>query len=243
MHVATRRALLSRPAAAGGAWSPTDLASLAAWWDSSDADTLFTDAGTTPVDSDEDLIYQWNDKSGAARHMVQTTEATRPVYKTAVLNSLSSVDFRATAFMAWTGTSFDIAAAFCVFTVDAVGGYPGLLESNGAGNSRLLFTGANGIYNFYNPAGAVFDSDLRVGGVTTTTIQNVATPQIVNGTRAAATGRTALVFSYDYADALRKWDGYIAECIVLSSAPSTAEQNTIGEYLSDKWDAPWTTVT
>lgn len=98
MHVATRRSLLSRRAAAGG-WAPTDLASLTAWYDFSDADTLFTDAGSTKVTTDGDLIYQANDKSGNDYHMVQTTEDARPPYKVAQQNGLSTALFDGTNYM------------------------------------------------------------------------------------------------------------------------------------------------
>lgn len=73
----------------GAEFSPTDIAGLQLWIDFSDPTTLFTDAGTTPVASDGDLIYQANDKSGNAFHLAQTTEDNRPVYKANIKNSLS----------------------------------------------------------------------------------------------------------------------------------------------------------
>jgi hypothetical protein len=78
---------------AGAAFSPTDIAGLKLWLDFSDASTLFTDAGSTPVSSDGDAIYQANDKSGRGNHAVQANIDCRPFYKTAVLNSLSVGDF------------------------------------------------------------------------------------------------------------------------------------------------------
>lgn len=59
------------------------------WWDFSDASTLFTDAGVTNVVSDGDTIYQVNDKSGNAHHLVQTNASYRPPYKVGVQNGLS----------------------------------------------------------------------------------------------------------------------------------------------------------
>jgi hypothetical protein len=50
---------------------------------------MFTDAGSTPVASDGDLIYQINDKSGNSKNATQATEANRPAYKTNIQNSLS----------------------------------------------------------------------------------------------------------------------------------------------------------
>lgn len=70
-------------------FSPTDITGLKLWIDFSDADTLFTDAGSTPVSSDGDAIYQANDKSGNGFHAVMATEADRPAYKTNVQNGKS----------------------------------------------------------------------------------------------------------------------------------------------------------
>ena len=74
-------------------WFPTDIAGLVGWWDFSDATTLFTDAGSTPVSSDGDLIYQANDKSGEDNHLTQSTEADRPAYKVSIKNGLSVARF------------------------------------------------------------------------------------------------------------------------------------------------------
>jgi hypothetical protein len=50
------------------------------WLDASKQSTLFTDAGTTNVKNNGDLVYQWNDLSGANNHATQTTSASRPAW-------------------------------------------------------------------------------------------------------------------------------------------------------------------
>jgi hypothetical protein len=77
------------------AFDPTNITGLAAWFDASDAATLFTDtAGVTPVSSDEDLVRRWEDKSGEG---VVVTEATNaPAYRTAVQDGKSIVRFDGT---------------------------------------------------------------------------------------------------------------------------------------------------
>lgn len=80
----------------GGAappFSPTDIAGLMVWIDFSDADTLFTDAGSTKVSSDGDAVYQANDKSGENGHAIQSTSGYRPLYKTAIQNGLAACLF------------------------------------------------------------------------------------------------------------------------------------------------------
>jgi hypothetical protein len=52
----------------------------ALWLDASQQNTLFTDAGTTPVTTSGQSIYQWNDLSGNNRHAVQATSGSRPTW-------------------------------------------------------------------------------------------------------------------------------------------------------------------
>ena len=69
-------------------FDPSDLSPVA-WYDFSDPTLLFTDAGSTNVSSDADLIYQANDKSVNTNHLIQTTQTKRFLYKTAARNGLS----------------------------------------------------------------------------------------------------------------------------------------------------------
>jgi len=66
---------------AEGGFSPLSL-SPAAWYDPSDSTTLFTDAGTTAVTADGDVIGRINDKSGNTRHWNQTSGSLKPLWKT-----------------------------------------------------------------------------------------------------------------------------------------------------------------
>ena len=62
-------------------WPLHNLPDLAAWYTFDDADYLFADAGSTKVTADGDKIYQCNDRSGNDYHVVQSTEANRPLWK------------------------------------------------------------------------------------------------------------------------------------------------------------------
>ena len=52
----------------------------ALWLDASQQNTIFSDAGTTPVTTSGQSIYQWNDLSGNNRHAVQATSGNRPTW-------------------------------------------------------------------------------------------------------------------------------------------------------------------
>lgn len=80
----------------GGAFDPASPFSRLAkglWVDFSDPDALYTDAGTTPVAADGDLIYYIRDKSGKGYHYQQATSASRAVFKDAIFNGLSIARF------------------------------------------------------------------------------------------------------------------------------------------------------
>lgn len=55
-------------------FTPRHLANLSLWLDAADGSTVTTDANN--------LVSQWNDKSGNARNVTQTTAASRPAYTT-----------------------------------------------------------------------------------------------------------------------------------------------------------------
>ena len=73
-------------------FSPEQISTLVGWWDFTDTDTMFTDAGTTKVSSNDDKIYRINNKAysligtptnALGIFLQQTAEANRPLYKTA----------------------------------------------------------------------------------------------------------------------------------------------------------------
>lgn len=101
--------------------TPLDIfgSNLHQWFDTSDVSTLFTDAGVTNVSSDEDRIYQMNDKSGKGNHASQAVLANRPYYKTSVINGLDSAEYRVNQQMSLSIPSFysDSVSQMCIFIV------------------------------------------------------------------------------------------------------------------------------
>jgi hypothetical protein len=127
----------------GSAWSPSNLTSLAAWYDPSDFTTMWQDsAKTTPVTGANQPIGYMADKSGNGRHALQATSGTRPTLKQDG-NGYYYVDCAGTVFLDMTATSASMFNNIGVLDVSvAVGGYPGttwqpLLLSRVSGSTYL----------------------------------------------------------------------------------------------------------
>ena len=74
-------------------WTPASLPSseLKNWYDASDTNTLWQDAGgTIHVTANGQTVLRWNDKSGNGNHL---TSSSGPAYTTGVMNSLPVVRF------------------------------------------------------------------------------------------------------------------------------------------------------
>ena len=77
-------------------FSPASIAGLTAWWDASDSSTLFdADTGGSSTAADGE-VGRVEDKSGASRHLIESTSANRPVRKTGIQNSLDVLRFDGT---------------------------------------------------------------------------------------------------------------------------------------------------
>lgn len=245
-------------AAASNAWSPTNITGCLLWYDFADANTLFTDAGSTKVSADGDAIYQANDKSGNNFHAVQSASAKRPLYKTNIQNSLSTSLFDGAAT---NGDSlfYDLGGnAPSAFTFMAVVKYVGVSGSRTifhmgktAGTrqifiSRMSSTTANrfGLYNadydtsLSNVTSAFYTITHSIdGSYAMNTYQNGAKKGAGKSAGGAFAGdRYGGIGLFRYgANEVENANAYIGEILVYNSGLSDTDRQSVETYLNNKW--------
>ena len=232
---------------AGADWLPSDLAGLILWVDFSDATTLFTDAGVTPVSGDGDAIYQANDKSGVGNHLVQATVAKRPTYKVNIQNSLSigRCDGGDAMQVIFAGAS---AQPQTIFTVH--------YDRAAEGTSHNIYNGiaSGNRHQFYakisdTPDGWQMYAGSALAGGTMTKNAWVITAATWNGASSALRVNAANIMSGDigahtltgltlaatYTGAAGYTDGDYGAVLVYEGALSAANITTVESYLNNKW--------
>ena len=230
------------------AFAPLGVSGLVAWYDFADASTLFTDAGTTPVSADGDAIYQANDKSGNARHVVQATAANRPLYKTNILKGRSVARFDGGDILSYTG-GLAVAQPGTIFIVGSAGDVGAQNFTDGSLDPQRWALGKNGgVARLYAglaniDAGAVdtnphifaalvngASSELYVAGGTVYATGNPGTQSLVGLSLGAFDTVTQQLI------------GDVAEVAIYNSALSDANINNIGRWFAYKWGLTWTAV-
>ena len=232
--------------AGGGAapWTPASITGLKLWIDFSDADTLFTDAGTTKVSADGDAIYQANDKSGNSFNFTQATLGSRPLYKTNIINSLSCGYIVNTSGSLSNTSYVDCAAMTSIIVLRPYNlqSYMPFHTALGAGDVESVFG-----LQYWN-------GKIRASTQTTSLQQ-------LTGSGAAIANNTNYVLSLTYdssefkifkngnnvTDGTKSATGnfrfkymggqlmYWAEWIAYDSALSDANRQAVEAYLNDKW--------
>lgn len=231
----------SQAAASGAAFVPTDISGLGFWFDMSDADTMFTDNGSTKVSTDSDKIYRINDKSGNNYYLPQSTESKRPLYKTNIKNGLSTASTIGVTSGEWRGDTFNPYSTgyslfgVCYYTTTA----QSIIASvgnvrNGAQNTFVYNYGG---IQIKSAAGTVAPNTWFILSYDLDTSANVT--QYRNGT-SVKTGDTGNVgnstacniFSSGTANYLV---GYIAEVVCYSGILSSSDRASVETYLNNKW--------
>jgi hypothetical protein len=231
-------------AKAGGITDPTDISNCKYWFDLSDADTMFTDNGSTKVSTDDDKIYRINDKAGNGYYLIQATESKRPTYQTNVTGGKSAgLSVKDSKQELLPGSGFNYGStgdtAFVVAAWDGSGGINAVIgvpygqfgvESNG---NLVCYLGGF----LRSAAGLVSSGNWYALSIDQTSAG--VTNMYKNGT-SVATGdlgnlSSSKMFGLFSGNATNWFGGYIAECIVYSGILSSADRTQVETYLNNKW--------
>jgi hypothetical protein len=239
------------------AFSPLSISGLVGWWDFSDATKLYTDAGTTLVSADADLIYQANDKSASAYHVSQATSGKRPAYKVNIRNGKSVGRFAGGTNDAANGDNLTSGVAsvaqpitrfFVGFTSDTASlsrfavsdgatnvagpliGVSGAGDQGmGAGSNRLSTVGSDTNWHVWAMLFNTTSSTYRIDGGADTLANHLT----------IGTGAITVYNIGSYTAQFYHWSGDIGEIIDYAAALSLTDINTIGNYLATKWGTTW----
>lgn len=225
----------------GGKFSPLDISDMMCWHDASDITTITKDAG--------DLVSQWDDKSGLARHLKQTTGSDQPKWLSTDKNSLDVIDFGAVGATnarmlhdAWTEEAQPI-TVFIVMEAPILANFSidGLATAK---RNAIFCPGGNSNLRIY--AGTVLEASTSVagnwvymfavydGGSSTFTAKDGTNTESASG-NAGIEGITGYTLQTLFTQGSDFANDKVAEFIAYHKAVVDPERQRMLDYLSDKW--------
>jgi hypothetical protein len=228
-------------------WTPvTSIPGLQAWFDASDASTLFDATSGGSLVAADGVVARWEDKSGNGRHATQATSGSRPIRKSNQTNGLDAILFDGTNDFLSLG-SITIPASHSVFQVyQRLGGvqsfgiagiptrYASLWFSDGVlyqiSNADFTTHGTSsdstGYFLVSTIRNATTSIELRRNGSTVSLVTTGAgVTNAASGTWTLIGDRTAGNFH----------TGNLCEIIVYDTALSDANRSAVESYLMTKW--------
>lgn len=246
-----------------GIANPSDISDLWGWWDMSDVDTVFQDAGaTTVVAADDDPVLTVLDKSGNDRHLVKHAADATPSYSLGVADELGGVYFAAdevlyVADQPLLAAPYDWPTFFAIIKTGAAGTDVRGVLSNweaSAGEGQYVYTEGTDIKAATDNVGVLGDLDVITGpGFAANTVYSICHNPYNSGVRSLHVNdqqtnavETALantvcdffsVGQIDLADITHGLAGHILEVAVFERGLTDDEMNALAEYAAQKWGA------
>lgn len=228
------------------------------WWLKAD-EGVYEDAGSDAAETG-DGVYQWNDASGNAIHIQQTSSSSRPEYVTGAINGLPVIRFNASNSEFLGGVSADLFQNnYSLFIVGYTSGntetllavtfsvdHGILIDGNASNQLRFLHR---------NPTGATGGNNIDAGSSRSTSSVQIlsfsrgtpsgGTQQFwINGTDNQSTTGSQANFTSTGTIAIgrlgasyssRYMDGDMAEVIIMTKEVNEAERIIIENYLASKY--------
>ena len=231
----------------------------ALWLDASQQNTLFTDAGITPVASSGQSVYQWNDLSGNNRHAIQTASGNRPTWLSPAsgLNGLGAVSFNGSnqwldiASFPSLSTGYTMLIVFkasslarTIFSTVGAGtsNSPAVAHCNGSGSAGVsqwgsavvaAATGGNYVSMLIKYNGSHTTGSFLVR-TSQSTSDSTGTMTQLTGTPAAGTSAVGRA-----TNATQYYDNPIFEVVIYPRQLTTTEDSVLKSYVTSKWAVAW----
>ena len=214
-------------AAGGGFTDPSDLPSIAGWWDASDASTFTYSSGS--------LVSEWRDKSGNARHFAQADTSKQPS-RSGTQNSLDTLIYDGTNDYLDTA-SFTLSQPFTLVYVCEILASNAILSGVGGNVQTYL---ANDLLMFAGSSEVTVDttfSGVRVYGFTFDGASSVYYEDGIGGTTTGSPGTSGLTTGLRTAE--RNLVNYpnneIMEIVAVDDSISPDDWDDLYAYLTTKW--------
>lgn len=232
--------------------NPADGPSLALWLDASDASTLYDATTGGSLVTAGNTVARWEDKSGNANHVTQSTANNRPTRLAADLNGLDGLDFDGTNDSLGTATAVGN-APLTIFVVakpenDSSTGARRFAHIFGSSyayqlsNSNQLNTRNNQVETGTDALawGTITASTAYVfSAVFLTTDTNGYINNVLGeggaGTAMGDAGTQTTIGARSDFNAATFYDGKIYEIAAFTAAFTDAQRNAMAAYFSEKW--------
>ena len=244
----------------GATFSPLSISGLVAWYDFSDAATLFTDsARTTPATANGNDILGVTDKSVNARHLQGLSAGNGFTYKTGIQNGKSVGLSDGVNDLLWSTFAAPIAPSqfYAICVIDVVGALPAdgvalsLRQSINSNPIHTILAATTWQVRHRNDAGTIRTIDSANTSAAVAILEYVWDGSTIdlwrNGasivTPGSATGTTTfdvLALGGYYAPSTGVPKGAYTnanqcEFIYYSSVPSAGDRTLLRNYLNTKW--------
>lgn len=226
--------LMAKAAAAGGAFDPTDIASLYAGYE----------AGSF-VGSDGDLVATWPELLGA--HNATAAGGARPTYKTNIFGSEPAMRFGGSQQIdagSWSSQAQPNTIIYCGKSTTGgriadyvASGDRHLLQATSGGNIELFAGSVLGGGTFNNSTVEILVAIYNGGSSKVYQAGGSAAASGAGGSQAAAS------FRIGGGDGSSYFNGDIAAIYLFHAALSLTDINSMGDYLESKYGPTWTTAT
>lgn len=236
-------------------FTPSDITGLSAWFDASDASTLYDATSGGSLVAADGEVARWEDKSGNGRHATQSTSGSRPLRKTASINGLGALLFDGSndglSFSGNIENGSGHVSLYVVARKTSTSGVGFMVnKDNSAISPRvhqfLRINGANVETHWWTPtlqapsrgsisANTTFLASLRLGSDNGVVGLNGVEGTANNNASGISTNSQPTQIGFYPVGPSDFWGGHICEIVAYDNKISSTDADAVEAYLMTKW--------